>query len=105
MLKEFIQVGWEQSTPSNSPKAPGTKLKTSGMKGSIARKCSKVWMRPHRSMGFGEKYSQAQELGQSYVLFSCVEAKGLPAPSSKKPEERELVVDSGASMHMLSKKD
>ena len=30
----------------------------------------------------------------------------MPAPSSKKkPEEREFVVDSGASMHMLSKKD
>ena len=29
----------------------------------------------------------------------------LPAPSNRKPEERELVVDSGASMHMISKKD
>ena len=29
----------------------------------------------------------------------------MPAPSSKKPEEREFAVDSGASMHMLSKKD
>ena len=27
------------------------------------------------------------------------------APTSKNPEEREFVVDSGASMHMLSKKD
>ena len=29
----------------------------------------------------------------------------LPAPSTLKPEEREFVVDSGASMHMISKKD
>ena len=28
-----------------------------------------------------------------------------PAPSKIKPEERELVVDSGASMHMTSRKD
>ena len=29
----------------------------------------------------------------------------LPAPSNLKLEEREFVVDSGASMHMISKKD
>ena len=29
----------------------------------------------------------------------------MPAPSNLKPEEREFVVDSGASMHMISKKD
>ena len=29
----------------------------------------------------------------------------LPAPSNLKLEERESVVDSGASMHMISKKD
>ena len=29
----------------------------------------------------------------------------MPAPTSKSPEEREFVVDSGASTHMLSKKD
>ena len=29
----------------------------------------------------------------------------LPAASIKEPEEREFVVDSGASMHMVSKKD
>ena len=33
------------------------------------------------------------------------EVWSLPAPSSTKPVERELVVDSRASMHMLSKKD
>ena len=29
----------------------------------------------------------------------------LPAPSTLEPEEREFVVDSGASVHMISKKD
>ena len=39
------------------------------------------------------------------TFYSPFEAWVMPAPSSTKPEERELVVDSGASMHMLSKKD
>ena len=29
----------------------------------------------------------------------------MPAPTSTRPEERDFVVDSGASMHMLSEKD
>ena len=29
----------------------------------------------------------------------------MPAPTSKRPEEREFVVDSGASMHIMSKKN
>ena len=39
------------------------------------------------------------------TFFSPSEVWSLPAPSSKKLEEREFVVDSGASMHMLSRKD
>ena len=38
------------------------------------------------------------------TFFSPSENWCLPAPSHLKPEERELVVDSGASMHMISKK-
>ena len=38
------------------------------------------------------------------TFFSLSENRCLPA-SSLKPEEREFVVDSGASMHMISKKD
>ena len=34
-----------------------------------------------------------------------VEEWVLPAASTKEPEEREFVVDSGAGMHMVSKKD
>ena len=54
-------------------------------------------------MGLGETYLQALKCRQDYVLLSY-EAKATPAPTSKLPEEREFVVDSGASMHMLSKK-
>ena len=39
------------------------------------------------------------------AFFSLSENWCLPAPSTMKPEEREFVVDSGASMHMISKKD
>ena len=34
-----------------------------------------------------------------------IEERVMLAPTSKRPEEREFVVDSGASMHMMSKKD
>ena len=38
-------------------------------------------------------------------FYSSIEARAMPAPMSKSPEEREFVVDSGASMRMLSKRD
>ena len=38
-------------------------------------------------------------------FFTPTEARVMLAPTSKRPEERDFVVDSGASMHMLSKKD
>ena len=39
------------------------------------------------------------------TFFSLSKIWCLPAPSSIKPEERKFVVDSGASMHMLSRTD
>ena len=39
------------------------------------------------------------------AFFSPSENRCLPAPSTLKPEESEFVVDSRASMHMISKKD
>ena len=39
------------------------------------------------------------------TLYTLMEAKVMSAPSSTKPEERVFVVDSGASMHMMSKKE
>ena len=38
------------------------------------------------------------------TFFSPSENRCLEAPSTLKPEEKEFVVDSGASMHMISKK-
>ena len=38
-------------------------------------------------------------------FYSPIEARAMPAPTSKSPKEREFVVDSGASMHMLGTKD
>ena len=39
------------------------------------------------------------------TFFSLSENWCPPSPSAIKPKEREFVVDSGASMHMISKKD
>ena len=39
------------------------------------------------------------------TFYSPAEAWVMPEPSSTNPEEREFVIDSGASVHMLSKKD
>ena len=47
---------------------------------------------------------KAQRKGQSN-LFLTYQRWSLPAPSVIKSEEREIVVDSGASMHMLNRKD
>ena len=42
---------------------------------------------------------------QRAAFFSPSKNRCLPASTLLKPEEREFVVDSGASMHMISKKD
>ena len=39
------------------------------------------------------------------TIFSLSETRCLPAPSNLKPEEREFVVDSSTSTHMITKKD
>ena len=38
------------------------------------------------------------------TFYSSIEARVMPAPTSKSPEEREFRVDPGASVHMMSKK-
>ena len=48
--------------------------------------------------------SKLKEKNQA-TFFSPSENWCLPSPSTLKPEEREFVVDSGASMHMISKKE
>ena len=47
------------------------------------------------------RMTSGQRKGQSY-LFSHTNEWCFPAPSAIKPEEREFVVDSGPSMHMMS---
>ena len=48
-----------------------------------------------------KKHLQSQVFGQRNVLDSWL----MPAPTSKRSEERDIVVDPGASMHMTSKKE
>ena len=50
------------------------------------------------------KYIYKHKNWEKGTFYSPVEARVMPAPASKSPEEREFVVDSEASMHMLSKK-
>ena len=84
----------DQITPSNSPKAPGHQ-------------------KPHERSPCAPKFEDKtlQETSvyklnaRDKATFYCPTEWVMPAPSSEKPEERELVEDAGASMHMLNKKD
>ena len=58
---------------------------------------------PRSSVEAGQNVFKLKE-HQRATFFSSPENRCLPA-STLKPEEREFVVDSGASMHMISKKD
>ena len=58
---------------------------------------------PRSSVEAGQKCVVKLKEHQRATFFSSPENKCLPA-STLKPEEREFVVDSGASMHMISKK-
>ena len=60
-------------------------------------------MRPQSSVGLGETSLQAQE-AEKATFYAPLEARATPAPTSTCPDEREFVVDFGASMHMLSQK-
>ena len=59
---------------------------------------------PVKQRGSGQNIPQLKEKHKT-AFFSPSENWCLLAPSTIKPEEREFVVDSGASMHMISKKD
>ena len=56
-----------------------------------------AWKLPKSVFKYKEKSKAA--------FFSSSEKRCLPAASTIKPEERDFVVDSGASMHMISNKD
>ena len=57
---------------------------------------------PVKQCGTWRKTLQVQQLGQNYVMCSVKVMSTLV--TSRRPEEREFVVDSGSSMHMMSKK-
>ena len=59
---------------------------------------------PRSSVETGQSILKLKKKSET-AFFSPSENRCLPAPSNLKPEEREFVVDSGASMHMISKKD
>ena len=61
-------------------------------------------MCPKQGMEPCQKHLQAQRERQDYILLA-LRGMVLLAASTKEPEEREFVVDSEASMHMVSKKD
>ena len=60
---------------------------------------------PVKQRGGWPKISLKLKEKNKTAFFSPSENSCLPAPSTLKPEEREFVVDSGASMHIVSKKD
>ena len=61
-------------------------------------------MCPWSSVEVGQKNLKIKGENKT-AFFSLLENWCLPAPSTLKPEEREFVVDSGALMYMISKKD
>ena len=60
---------------------------------------------PAKQRGSWLKISENFKEKHKTAFFSPSENWCLPAPSTLKPKEREFVVDSGASMHTISKKD
>ena len=131
ILSEKVFCGnlrnWDRITPSNSPKALGTTFKKFGNE-RVHREvlCKSVNLKSAFRPKFedrtqGETLRQGRcahreawdftesvyQLKNQYkaTLYSPTEKKVMPAPCSRKPEERQFVIDSGASLHMLSKKD
>ena len=52
-----------------------------------------------------EKHIYKLKNSDKASFYAPIEARVMPAPTSKRPEEREFVVDSGASVQMMSKKE
>ena len=94
-----------------------TPHQNSGKTGSIARRYSKV--PTSRTQSVRSQISEERILDENFAprknvhklkhtdkatFCSPIEARATPAPTSKSPEEREFVVDSGASTHMQSRR-
>ena len=62
-------------------------------------------MCPRSSVEVGQKYIKIKRRKIKTAFFSLSGSRCLPAPSTLKPEERDFVGDSRASMHMISNKD
>ena len=112
---------WDQAASSNSPKARGTKYKNrerNGPSQAIIKKrephergpykrkpCTKKRCARRAPWDLAKKKSAISKNEEKATFYSPFEIKAAPAHISKSPEEREFVVDSGASMHVLSKKE
>ena len=79
----------------NAPKFEGRSQEETETQERYAREAA--WIMARSILKLKEKYKT--------TFFSPSENMCLPSPSTIKPEEREFVADSGASMHMISKKD
>ena len=55
------------------------------------------------SVGFVENIHKLKNSDRT-VFYTPLEPEAMPAPTSTRAEKREFVVDSGASMHMMSRK-
>ena len=60
---------------------------------------------PAKQHGIQRKNIYKLKNSDKTTLFSPTKAKVMLAPTSQRPVEREFVVDSGASVHMMSKKE
>ena len=58
-----------------------------------------------KQRGDWRKYYKLKSADKATFFILLFEARVMPAPTSKSSEEREFVVDSGASMHRMSKQD
>ena len=91
----MICPGDRHQRNSNAPKFEGRSQEETEWQERCARDAA--WRLAKHILKVKEKHKTA--------FFSPSENWCLPAPSGIKQEERECVVDSGASMHMISKKD
>ena len=61
---------------------------------------------PARQHGICRKSFYNPKNSDKTTFYTPIEERVMPAPiTSKRPEKRKFVVDSGASMHMMSKKE
>ena len=58
---------------------------------------------PHSSVAFGENFFASSRIATELLFYPPIEAMVIQALASTRPQEREFVVDSGASMQIMSK--